>query len=469
MYLGARISIFIRYHRDVKARSFLLVALFIPLIVSAENGTNGASNSGSTNSKPMSPLLTRYLEAVCHRDEKTALALIDHGLDVNKADTWGNPPLALAALSRMDATVKSLVAHGADVHAKDGPHTSVMDRAIQGGSVEVVTFLLDHGVGVNEPINDVNGTSLMEAARRGHKDIVVLLLNRGADVKAHSQDGIDAMDDAADFGHADIVALLADHGADANRGGLHDEMPLNEAARAGNLDTVKMLVQKGAKPDALSGPGGMTPLANACCGSPGVGKDQVGVIKFLLQQGAKISAPDDRGTTPLMHAATTYGRLDIIKTLVAAGADIHHADGEGARAFRQVIEVPYPNALTALTSLLQVGADPNWQVQNGYSALFYSIEIRPNAEIVAALVHAKADVNATRHQTPMGEFVGSRPPDYVYSALIATVKAGSVPMVKALLEGGANAHYKDSEGKTALDRAREENNPELVALLAKYS
>ena len=448
---------------------YLLAALFIPLIVRAENATNAATNSGSANSGPMSPLLTRYLEAVCHRDEKTTLALIDQGLDVNKADTWGNPPLASAALFRMVATVKALVAHGADVHAKDGPNTSVMDRAIQSGSLEEVVFLLDHGVGVNEPINDVNGTSLMAAARRGDKDIVVMLLNRGADVKAHSQDGIDAMNDAANSGHADIVALLVDHGADPNRGGLHDEMPLNEAARAGNLDTVKMLIQKGAKPDAPSGPGGLTPLANACCGSPGVGKDQVGVIQFLLQQGAKVSAPDDRGTTPLMLAATTYGRLDIIKTLVAAGADIHSADGEGAKAFRKLIEVPSPGAPPGLKSLLQVGADPNWPVRNGYSALFYAIQVRPNADIVAARASAKADVNATRHQPPMGEFVGGPPPDYVYSALIAAVKADSVPMVKALLEGGANAHYKDSEGKTALDRAREKNNPEMIALLAKYS
>jgi ankyrin repeat protein len=42
-------------------------------------------------------------------------------------------------------------------------------------------------------------------------------------------------------------------------------------------------------------------------------------------------------------------------------------------------------------------------------------------------------------------------------------------MAKALLEAGANAHFKDSEGKTAIDRAREKNNPEMIALLAKYS
>jgi ankyrin repeat protein len=126
--------------------------------------------------------------------------------------------------------------------------------------------------------------------------------------------------------------------------------------------------------------------------------------------------------------------------------------------------------LQALETLLAVGADPNWLAQNNYSALFYSIEIRPNADIVAALVRAKADVNATRRQPFVGEFAGSPPPpDYVYSPLIAAVKAGSVPMVKALLEGGANPHSKDSEGKTALDRARENNNPELIALLAKNS
>jgi len=202
-------------------------------MVRAENANNSATDSGKANTEPMSPLLTRYLEAICHRDEKTTLALIDQGLDVNKADTWGNSPLGLAAGFRMVATVKALVAHGANVHAKDSPHTFVMERAIYGGSMEVVAFLLDHGVGVNEPINDVNGTSLMESAKRGYKDIVVLLLSRGADVKSHSLDGIDALDDAADFGHADIVGLLIDRGADPNRPGLNGDLPLNWAARAG--------------------------------------------------------------------------------------------------------------------------------------------------------------------------------------------------------------------------------------------
>ncbi len=417
----------------------------------------------------MSPLLTKYLEAACHRDNTAAVALIDQGLDVNQADTWGNSPLALAAGFRMFATVKALVAHGANVHAKDGPHSFVMERAIDGGSGEVVTFLLDHSVGVNEPINDVNRTSLMEAARRGYKDIVILLLDRGADVKAHSIDEIDALDDAADYGHTDIIALLIDRGADPNRPGLHGEMPLNEAARAGYLDAVKVLVQKGAKADAPSGPGNMPPLADACCGAARPGRDQVGVIQFLLQHGAKVSAPDNQGATPLMQAARSYGRIDIMKALIAAGADIHSADGEGAKAFRKAFQTPGPEAMQAVQTLLAVGANPNWLVQNDYSALFYSIEIRPNAEIVAALARAKADVNATRHRQPMGEFVGGRPPDYIYSALIAAVKTNSVPIAKALLEAGADAHYKDSEGKTALDRAREENNPEMVTLLAKYS
>jgi ankyrin repeat protein len=452
----------------VKVRAFLLAVWVIPLTVRAGDPPVSAVDSANAGKRPISPLLQKFEVASCHRDEKTALALIDQGLDTREADPWGNTALALAMRFQSVAVVKALVAHGADVHLRIA-NSSILGFAIQSRSAEKVAFLLAQGVGANEPIDDNNRTPLMEAAKRGQMEMVTLLLAQGADVKAHSKDGVDALDDAADYGYADIIGLLIDRGADPNRGGLHGDMPLNWAARAGYLNAVKMLVQKGAKPDAPSGPGNMTPLSDACCGDARPGRDQVGVIQFLLQNGAKVSTPDKNGTTPLMHAATEYGRLDIIKTLVAAGADIHSADGEGAKAFREVIEVPYPDALTALESLLQAGADPNWQVQNGYSALFYAIQIRPNADIVAALARAKVDVNATRHQPSMGEFVGGPPPDYVYSALIAAVKADSVPIAKALLEAGANAHYQDSEGKTALDRAREKKNPEMIALLAKYS
>lgn len=51
-------------------------------------------------------------------------------------------------------------------------------------------MLLDHGADVEEP-NDEGYTPLMEASREGHKTVVELLLNRGANVNAKIDDGLE--------------------------------------------------------------------------------------------------------------------------------------------------------------------------------------------------------------------------------------------------------------------------------------
>lgn len=52
------------------------------------------------------------------------------------------------------------------------------------------------------------------------------------------------------------------------------------------------------------------------------------VIKFLLAQGADINARDKKGETPLMHAAGNGGQTHV-QALLDAGADIAAVDGKG--------------------------------------------------------------------------------------------------------------------------------------------
>jgi ankyrin repeat protein len=444
-----------------------VTALFLAAVSPALAAAQGPSGAPPTSPKGSTPALAlRFDEACCHHNEAAALAVIAQGLDVKGADPYGNPPLAEAAEFGLLNVVKALVAHGADVHAPHG-HESVMADAIASRKPEIVTFLLAKGVDVNVPVNDVGGTALMKAARLGQIAIVKLLLAQGADLKGHDQAGVDALDEAADFDYADVMVLLLDRGADPNRPGLHGELPINMAARAGYLDAVKLLVAKGAKPDQPSGPGNITPLGSACGGELRPGRDQVGVIEFLLKRGARVSAPDQRGDTPLLLTMHAFGREDILRVLVAAGADIKSANGEGAKAFRFEVQNDFPGAPAKVKALLDVGANPNWIVLNDCPALFWAIEIRPDPEMVAVLAAGKANVNATRSRKPMGEFVGAPPPDYVYTPLIAATKAGSAAMVGALLKAGANPGFKDTDGKTALDYARASNNAEIIALLSR--
>ena len=76
---------------------------------------------------------------------------------------------------------------------------------------------------------------LMNAAERGHADVVALLLDAGADVHA---DDDDALRWAASNGHAGVVALLLDAGADVHA---DNNCALRWAARYGHTDVVALL------------------------------------------------------------------------------------------------------------------------------------------------------------------------------------------------------------------------------------
>jgi ankyrin repeat protein len=60
--------------------------------------------------------------------------------------------------------------------------------------------------------DNLGGTALMRAAFDGHKEVVELLLEKGADVNAKDKDGGTALMIAYVKGHKEIVKLLKSYG-----------------------------------------------------------------------------------------------------------------------------------------------------------------------------------------------------------------------------------------------------------------
>lgn len=89
---------------------------------------------------------------------------------------------------------------------------------------------------------------------------------------------------------------------------------LQDAARTGNLNLVKKLVAQGHNVNRDSGSGD-TPLSSAVKGR------NVDVVAFLISRGANVNAPNSLGgKTPLMEAANS-GDTEMLKLLLAQGAD----------------------------------------------------------------------------------------------------------------------------------------------------
>jgi ankyrin repeat protein len=78
-------------------------------------------------------------------------------------------------------------------------------------------------------------------------DVVLHLINNGADVNASSNNGDTALMWASRFGHIDIARLLIDNSADVNAKDDNGRTALKYASNNGHTDIIELLKSKGAK------------------------------------------------------------------------------------------------------------------------------------------------------------------------------------------------------------------------------
>jgi ankyrin repeat protein len=218
-------------------------------------------------------------------------------------------------------------------------------------------------------------TALMLAANDLEK--VKLLLERGADVSARAETGVDALSVAARrYGNAGVIKLLLSKGAKPNPpAGVavkNQVSPLFFAVTVGDLEMAELLLDAAADRDAITlvlghiptspltwaamhGDAAMVQLlldrkADANAGDPPLHRAVIGnhveVVKRLLAGGAKVNLPDRDKLTPLHYAATVeFGDTAILELLLAAGANRSDKDGQGntaldlARAYKHTAAV----------------------------------------------------------------------------------------------------------------------------------
>ncbi|OAX84348.1 hypothetical protein ACJ72_01291 [Emergomyces africanus] len=98
------------------------------------------------------------------------------------------------------------------------------------------------------------------AATRGHRDVVELLLDHGANINAKDRDKLTALHIAVTGEHKDVVSLLLDRSARIEDKGSYGDTPLIRAIQANSKDIVKMLLEHGARVDKLPTPPGVAAL-----------------------------------------------------------------------------------------------------------------------------------------------------------------------------------------------------------------
>ena len=140
-----------------------------------------------------------------------------------------------------------------------------LEWAARKGHAEVVKLLLDNKADVNVSRHTDGATPLYVAAWNGHTEVVKVLLYNKADanISKHT-DGATPLHVAAQNGHTEVVKLLLDNTAEVNASRNTGATPLYVAAQNGSAKVVQLLLDKKADVNA-SRHTGATPLYN-CCG-----------------------------------------------------------------------------------------------------------------------------------------------------------------------------------------------------------
>ena len=237
--------------------------------------------------------------------------------------------------------------------------------------------------------------------------LVRLLLGKNADIDAETGDGMTAL-------MWSLMAETYDHtGQD-----MTEALAREERRRAAAMEIIK----RGPNVNALCRSPqrkGWTPLLFATLDPD----RNVSIISALIDAGANVSARTEDELTPLIHASE-YGRSpDAVRSLIEAGADVNVIGMQEGR--------------------------------EGWTPLLYALNSHYKSfSVVRELVLANADVNVAAHNG--------------YTSLFFALNLGDDPaFVELLLSAGADVRVKDSDGNSLLDCAMAKNYKKIAGVLSK--
>ena len=148
------------------------------------------------------------------REETVRLLLAVPQIKIDACKNDGATPLFCAAQNNFPAIVELLILRGANVNLALDDSTPPLCSVAKHGNVEVARLLLQHSeIQINQTTK--NGvTALSIASQKGHKEIVKMLLRKGADPNIANKAGVTALQLGCVRGHTATVEMLLHAGAD---------------------------------------------------------------------------------------------------------------------------------------------------------------------------------------------------------------------------------------------------------------
>jgi ankyrin repeat protein/beta-lactamase regulating signal transducer with metallopeptidase domain len=150
---------------------------------------------------------TPLLQAAYVGSKESVELLLSHGA----AASIGKPLHGAAKRGHVQV-LEALIAHGADLDAKDKEGRTPLMRACENSQKGVSELLIAKGADLNVQSN-AGHTALHIACATGQKDVVELLIAKGAEVNVKEKAGRSPLVYARDNDYPEIANLLRKHGA----------------------------------------------------------------------------------------------------------------------------------------------------------------------------------------------------------------------------------------------------------------
>ena len=335
-----------------------------------------------------------------------------------------------------------------------GQSRTLLD-VVKAGDAAAARTLLARGGDPNSA--DADGSTVLHfAVENDETELIQALLAAGARARVANRHGITPLHLAATNGNATIVQRLIAAGADVNGVTPGGETALMMASRTGDPETIKALLTHGAMVDAKEGWRGQTALMWAAT------ENNAAAIRLLVEAGADVKTKSTGGSFTAFLFAVRGGHIDAARALLDSGANVNERLSDGMSA---LVLALYNAHFELAAFLLDRGADPN-AAEQGWTALHQvAWSRRPNRgfnmpgavptgridslELVRKLVAKGANVNARMTKEPrdgnrnMLNRIGATP-------FVMAAKSADVPLMRVLLESGADPKIKTNDGTSAL-------------------
>ena len=350
--------------------------------------------------------------------------ILKHGINVNATNKDSVTALMIACMKANKDAITVLLYAGADPKIADSLSTTCIHHAVsEGCSKEVLEAIVDHGADVNATDKD-NETALMIACKKDNVDAINALLNAGADSSIVDAYGCTCLLHAIDGGCSKETFLaIIDHGADVTVN--EKQTALMKACQMGNLDVINILLNAGLNLNIAS-IGGNTFLHFAVeeyCKRE--------ILQTIIKHGADVNAANKQNKTAL-YLACHKGNVDAINVLLRSGAHSSIASADGytllhfavlgsscKETLQSIIDHSTDiNAsnnkkqcalvlactkqnITAVSVLLEAGADPNIPDAGDNTLLHYAVKNIMNKDVLQKIINHGADVNAVNKKKSM--------------------------------------------------------------------